>query len=134
MRPARATASLARERGREREVAIVGDERPAVGEQRLLHHRMPAALDDEVERAVDLGPHVVPLDRELRQRRRHVERRQRFRRFLDRAAAAVTCAASRSKVSSSMPSARSAALAIFASSSPSSVVVKRTWPASVCGG
>ena len=30
-----------------------------------------------------------------------------------------------------MPSARSAALAILASSSPSSVVVKRTWPASV---
>jgi len=45
--------------------------------------------------------------------------------------AAVTAAASRAKISNSSASARSAALAIFASSSPSSVVVKRTCPASV---
>ncbi len=122
--------SVALRRGRE--IAIVGDERSAVAGERLLHHRMAAALDHEIERAVDLRPHVVALDRELSQGGGDVEHRQRLGRRLDRRRLPPSpFAASRSKVSSSMPSARSAALAILASSSPSSVVVKRTCPASV---
>ena len=44
---------------------------------------MPPAFDDEVPGVVDVGPHVALFDRKLRQRGRHVERRQRFRRVLD---------------------------------------------------
>ena len=91
-----------------------------------------AALDDEVERAVDLRPHIAALDRERRRARwRHRAAASASAAALISSLAAITAAASRSKISSSRPSARSAALAIFASSSPSSVVVKRTWPASV---
>ncbi len=45
---------------------------------------MPPALDDEIERAVDLGAHVVALDRQRRERGRHIEHGERLRRALDR--------------------------------------------------
>ena len=69
----------ARARGR-RQVAVVRDERPAVLLQRLLDHRMAPALDDEIERAVDLGAHVVALDRERGERRRDIEHAERLAR------------------------------------------------------
>ena len=70
--------------GGRREVAVVGHERPAVAGEHLFHHRMPSALDDEIERGVDLRPHVVTLDRQLRQGRGHVDDRQRLGGVLDR--------------------------------------------------
>ena len=51
--------------------------------QRLLDHGMAAALDHEIERAVDLRPHIIALDRELRERRRDIERGERLGRGLD---------------------------------------------------
>jgi hypothetical protein len=71
-------------RGKRRKVAVVGHERAAVGDERLLDHRMPSAFDDEVVRTVDLRPHIVLVDRELRERGRNVERRQRLGGLLDR--------------------------------------------------
>ena len=117
---------------RRREVAIVGDERPAVGASACSTTGWrPPSITKSSEPSIS-RPHVVALDRERRQRGGDVEHRQRLGRGLDRRRLPRSpCAASRSKISSSMPSARSAALAILASSSPSSVVVKRTWPASV---
>ena len=125
MRPALASV------GGERSQSLATNGPPSL--QRLLDHRMAAALDDEGERAVDLRAHVVALDRERRRAppRRRARRAPRRRALIGRRSRRSTAAASRSKISSSRPSARSAALAIFASSSPSSVVVKRTWPASV---
>ena len=41
---------------------------------------MPAALDGEAERPIDLGPHVIVVDGELRQRGRDIEQRERMRR------------------------------------------------------
>ena len=66
-------------RGPRREVAGIGDERLAVALQRLFDHGMPAALDGKAERAIDLGPHVIVVDRELCQRGRDIEQRKRMR-------------------------------------------------------
>ena len=63
---------------RRREVAIIGDERRAVARQRLLDHRMAAAVDGERETAVDLRAHVVALGGKMGERARHIEPRQRF--------------------------------------------------------
>ena len=52
----------------------------AVALQRLLDHRMPAAFDGKSERAIDLGPHIIVVDREFRQRGRDVEQREGMRR------------------------------------------------------
>ena len=121
-----------RQAGGDRSQSLATNGPPSLAE-RLLDHRMAPAVDGEGEASIDLGPHVVALDRERGERRRDVERRRAPRAAcLDRGARRRSrVAASRSKISSSIASARSAALAIFASSSPSSVVVKRTWPASV---
>ena len=51
-----------------REIAGIGDERLAVALQRLLDHGMAAALHGKAERLIDIGPHVVVVDRELCQR------------------------------------------------------------------
>ena len=45
---------------------------------------MAPALDHEVERAVDLRPHVVALDRERGERRRDIEHGERLGGALDR--------------------------------------------------
>ena len=107
--------------GRRRQVAVVGDER--------ARRRAPSACSTTGWRppsmtkssaGVDLGPHVVALDRKRRERRRDVERPR-----APRAAALIgsrsrpsTCAGERARrCSSSSASARSAALAILASSS-----------------
>ena len=42
-------------------------------------HGMAAAFDRKAERAVDLGPHVIFVDRKLRQRGRDIEQRKRVR-------------------------------------------------------
>ena len=63
-----------------RKIAIVGDERIA---DRLLDHGVAAALDDEVERAVDLGANIGTLDREHRERARNIEHGERFGGGLD---------------------------------------------------
>ena len=128
MRPA---APCLAARGR-REIAIVGDERPAIGRSACSTTGWRPPSMAKIERAVDLRTHVIALDREHRERRGDVEHGKRLGRALDRRRCRpppTRRAARRSQARA--PSARSAALAIFASSSPSSVVVKRTWPASV---
>ena len=92
---------------------------------------MAAAVDDEVEAVVDLRARIVALGGEVASALATSRRASASAHSLIGAVCAITRADSRSKISSSSPSARSAALAILASSSPSSVVVKRTWPASV---
>ncbi len=72
--------------GRRRQVAVVGDERAAVGDQRLLDYRMAAAGNGESKTAVDIRPRVIAFDRQRRQRRRDVKQRHRVGRFLDRRA------------------------------------------------
>ena len=52
----------------------------AVALQRLFDHRMPAAFDRKAERGVDLGPHIIVVDRELRQRGRDIEHGEGMRR------------------------------------------------------
>ena len=90
------------------------------------------ALDDELERAIDLRPHKVAARRRARRARRATSSTaSASAAALDRGRRCRDAAARSSNAASSMPSARSAALAILASSSPSSVVVKRTWPARV---
>ena len=73
-----------RGRRRRREVAVVGHEGGGVTRERLLHHGMASALDDEIERSVDLRPHVMALDRQLCQGCGDVEHGQRLGRLLDR--------------------------------------------------
>ena len=71
MRPA-ASAS------RRRQVAVVGDERLAVARSACSTTGWrPPSITKASER-VDLGPHVVALDRELGQRAATVEHRQRL--------------------------------------------------------
>ena len=72
--------------GRWRQIAIVGDERAAVGAERLLDNRVTAALDQERQTAIDDGTHIVALDRERRQRGHGIDGGQRLRRLLDRRA------------------------------------------------
>src|ERR1700694_6334372 len=48
-----------------REVAGIGNEGLAVALERLFDHRMPAALDGEGQRCIDVGPHIIVVDREL---------------------------------------------------------------------
>ncbi len=66
-------------RRRRREIAGIGDEGLAVALQRLLDHRMPAALDRKAERAVDVGPYIIVVNRKFGQRGRDVEHRERMR-------------------------------------------------------
>ncbi len=65
---------------RRRQIAIVGDERIA---DRLLDHRMAAALDDEVERAVDVRANIGAFDRKRRKPARNIEHGQRLGGGLD---------------------------------------------------
>ena len=76
MRPAAASGGEVRSQS-------LATKRPLSRDQRLLHHRMPAAHDRELEAAVDDRPHVVPLDRQRGERRRDVEHRQRVGGGLD---------------------------------------------------
>ena len=66
--------------GRRRKIAIVGDERIA---DRLFDHSMAAALDDKVERAVDVRANVRTFDRERRKPARNIEHGQRLGGGLD---------------------------------------------------
>ena len=76
MRPA--AVSVAR-----RQVAVVGHERTGGVEQRLLHHRVPAAFDVEIEPRHDLRPHITARGRERRQGAGDVEPGERRARRLD---------------------------------------------------
>ena len=66
------------------EIAIVGDERPAVAAKRRFHHRMAAAFDFEGERILDDGTGPVFAHRELGERRRHVDAGDRVGERLER--------------------------------------------------
>jgi hypothetical protein len=54
--------------------------------QRLLDDRMASAGDRKSQTVVDLGAHIIPLDRENSQRRRDIDDGERVRRRLDRGA------------------------------------------------
>ena len=65
---------------RRREIAVVGDEGRAVLRQRLLDHGMAAALDDEVERGIDMRAREVALGGKMGEAACHVEPAQAPRR------------------------------------------------------
>src|SRR5207248_10606899 len=45
-----------------------------------LHDALPiSAFDGETERAIDLGPYIIVVDRELRQRGRNIQQCERMR-------------------------------------------------------
>ena len=113
---------------RRRKIAIVGDERIA---DRLFDHGMAAALDDEVERAVDVRANIGRSTASVASPLETSSTASASAAALISLLAAIVAAASLSNISSSRLSARSAALAILASSSPSSVVVNLTCPARV---
>ncbi len=63
--------------------------------QRLLDDRMAAAFDGEFQRVIDHRARVILVDRELCQRGRHIEQRERVRRGTQIVAAAATAIAAR---------------------------------------
>ena len=77
MRPASACA------GGDRSQSLATNAAPSRGE-RLFDHGVPSAVDDKLEARIDLGPCIVAVGGELRQRTGDVEHRERFGRFLDR--------------------------------------------------
>src|SRR6185312_6203115 len=114
-----------------RQITAIGNEGLALALERLLDHGMAAGLDDKAKRGVDLGAHIIVVDGQFGERGGDVEQRKGLRAARRSSLASSALAQSRSKISSSRLSVRAPALAILASVSPSSAVVKRTWPASV---
>ena len=92
--------------GRRVERDVVGHEAPGGGEP--LDDRVAPVLDDELERVVDLGPHVVVAVRDLGERARDVPLREA--RGDARAGARACAASSRTSAREELRLARRAAL------------------------
>ncbi len=61
-------------------IAVIGDKSLALAAplQGRFHHRMTAGDNLKIQRDIHQRPHPAPLHSQFRQRRRHIQRRQRF--------------------------------------------------------
>src|SRR5882757_3837199 len=117
--------------GHRREVAGVGDEGLALAPQRLFDHGMPAGLDGEAERGIDLGADIIVVDRELGKRGCDIEQREGMRGVAQIVARGERLSAEPVEDLQFEVERALAGIGDLGFGLASSAVVKRTWPASV---